>query len=83
MVRELQLLLNGEQYSSVTIKHALLLIINIIYFSPSPAVIGYSVMIMRRLMIRLLFSFILLAMGAITSLAISVAGDIAHNLLSK
>jgi len=40
-------------------------------------------MIMRRLMIRLLFSFILLAMGAMTSLAISVAGDIAHNLLKK
>jgi len=38
---------------------------------------------MRRLMIRLLFSFILLAMGAMISLAISVAGDIAHNWVSK
>jgi hypothetical protein len=35
---------------------------------------------MRKLMISLLFSFILLALGAMASLAISVAGDIAHNL---
>jgi hypothetical protein len=38
---------------------------------------------MKKLMTRLLFSFILLAIGAMASLAISVAGDIAHNLLNK
>ncbi len=38
---------------------------------------------MRKVMIRWLFSFILLASGAFASLAISVAGDIAHNLLNK
>ncbi len=38
---------------------------------------------MKKLIIRWLFSFILLALGAFTSLAISVAGDIAHNLLNK
>jgi hypothetical protein len=35
---------------------------------------------MRKLMISLLFSFILLALGAMASLAISVAGDIVQNL---
>jgi hypothetical protein len=38
--------------------------------------------IMRKLMTSLLFSFILLAIGAMASLAISVAGDIAHNFMS-
>ncbi len=38
---------------------------------------------MRKVMIRWLFSFILLALGAFASVAISVAGDIAHNLLNK
>ena len=37
---------------------------------------------MRKLMTSLLFSFILLALGAMASLAISVAGDIAHNFMS-
>ncbi|KKM05614.1 hypothetical protein LCGC14_1752280 [marine sediment metagenome] len=37
---------------------------------------------MRKFMISLLFSFILLAIGAMASLAISVAGDIAHNFMS-
>jgi hypothetical protein len=37
---------------------------------------------MRKLMISLLFSFILLVIGAMASLAISVAGDIANNFMS-
>jgi hypothetical protein len=37
---------------------------------------------MRKLMISLLFSFILLAIGAMASLAVSVAGDIVHNFMS-
>ncbi len=37
---------------------------------------------MRKVMISLLFSFILLALGAVASLAISVAGDIIHNFVS-
>jgi hypothetical protein len=38
--------------------------------------------IMRKLMTSLLFSFILLALGAMASLAVSVAGDIALNFMS-
>ncbi len=37
---------------------------------------------MRKVMIRWLFSFILLALGALASLAVSVAGDIVHNFMS-
>jgi hypothetical protein len=44
--------------------------------------IAITTKIMRRLMISLLFSFILLALGAVASLAISVAGDIVHNFVS-
>ncbi|MFQ5963665.1 MAG: hypothetical protein ACE5KZ_05210 [Candidatus Scalinduaceae bacterium] len=38
---------------------------------------------MRKLMIRLIFSFILLVLGATASLALSVTGDIVNNILSK
>jgi hypothetical protein len=38
--------------------------------------------IMRKVMIKWLFSFILLALGAFASLAVSVAGDIVHNFMS-
>jgi glycerol uptake facilitator-like aquaporin len=34
-------------------------------------------LMMKKVMIKLLFTFILLALGACTSLAISVAGDFA------
>ncbi len=37
---------------------------------------------MRKVMIRWLFSFILLALGAMVLLAVSVAGDIAPNFMS-
>ncbi len=37
---------------------------------------------MRKLMTSLLFSFILLALGAMVLLAVSVAGDIALNFMS-
>ena len=38
---------------------------------------------MRRLMTRLMVSFILLALGATAALAISVTGDIVNNFLSN
>jgi hypothetical protein len=44
--------------------------------------IAITTNVMRRLMVSLLFSFILLALGAVASLAISVAGDIVHNFVS-
>ncbi len=37
---------------------------------------------MRKVMIRWLFSFILLALGVLALLAVSVVGDIAHNFMS-
>jgi hypothetical protein len=38
---------------------------------------------MKKLITNLLFSFVLLSLGALTSLAISVAGDIVQNFMSN